>query len=302
MDLDVSALKFNPSYTFDCGQAFRWRPVDSQKSIWVGAIGRSVISVTRDRVRIHSQEVHAQHHSDKVLDYFTPEDDLDSILERLPKDEFLSGAIREFPGLRILTQDPWECLVSFVCSINKNIPAIKLAIENLCDRFGDPISSDIGIYHTFPSPEALANAKQSDLLSCKVGFRWKYIKYIAMKIQSGELNLESLRNLSYEDARQAIVSKLSGRTFGVGPKVADCALLFSLHKTNAFPIDVWMSRCIREHYASMLRIEKTVLKKSLTPRTYALLSGTMRLHFGKYAGYAQQYLYMKTRTDSLYSR
>ncbi len=304
IEIDLSHLKFAASYTFDCGQVFRWRPIDTAKGEWLGVIADSLVRVEKTSVKIFSAD--GSNHKNQrnlIADYFTPDHDLDSILRTLPQDEFLSASIKEFPGLRLLTQDPWECLISFVCSINKNIPAIKLAIENLCERFGSPIHTELGRFYSFPSPGTLASAKKSELLSCKVGFRWKYIKYIAGKVSSGELDLDSLKQLNYDEAREALVSEISGRTFGVGPKVADCALLFSLRKTEAFPMDIWMIRCIKKHYADSLGIKDNALKnESLSSKAYARISKTMREHFGKYAGYAQQYLYMKTRSESLHSR
>lgn len=302
-ELDLSGLKFEPSRTFDCGQVFRWRPKDIDKREWIGIIHNLVVLVRKNSVKIVSEGPNSGIQNDMIVDYFTPNHDLDSILNLLPHDEFLTASISEFSGLRLLTQDPWECLISFVCSINKNIPGIRVAIENLCARFGSPIYSDLGTFYSFPTPDALAHSKKADLLACKVGFRWKYIKYIALKVASGELDLDSLRQLDYEQARKILVSKLSGRTFGVGPKVADCVLLFSLQKTDAFPIDVWMIRCIRRHYSDLLGINSSLLaSKSLSSRAYAIITETMRTHFGKHAGYAQQYLYMKTRNDSLHSR
>ncbi len=304
IEIDLSGLKFQPTYTFDCGQVFRWRPTDAKKQEWVGVIDNFVVRVRNADVKIVSWEgPSSEIERNSIIDYFSPEHDLDSILGLIPCDEFLSASIREFPGLRLLTQDPWECLISFVCSINKNIPAIRLAIENLCARFGNPIHSDLGKFYSFPTPDSLAHSKKPELLACKVGFRWKYIKYIAQKVSSGELDLDSLRLLDYERARTMLVSELSGHTFGVGPKVADCALLFSLQKTEAFPIDIWMIRCIKEHYANSLGMDRSLLKsESLSTKSYAAVSKIMRTHFGEYAGYAQQYLYMKTRSDSLHSR
>ena len=303
IELDLSGLKFEPSHTFDCGQVFRWRPADTDKREWIGIIRDVVVLVTKSGVKIASEGSNSVIQNEMIMDYFTPNHDLDSILHILPEDDFLTASIREFPGLRLLTQDPWECLISFVCSINKNIPGIRVAIENLCARFGSPIYADIGTFYSFPTPDALAHSKKPDLLACKVGFRWKYIKYIAQKVASEELDLNSLRQLDYEQARKILVSKLSGRTFGVGPKVADCALLFSLQKTDAFPIDVWMIRCIRRHYADLLGINPSLLKsESLSSNAYSIIAETMRTRFGKFAGYAQQYLYMKTRNDSLHSK
>jgi N-glycosylase/DNA lyase len=302
LELDASQLHINPSHTFSCGQAFRWHPLDQKGSKWIGVVGRNVLAVTRDTVKIYSDNSEKNNdEKERIMDYFAFDEDLHRVFQDLPKDPYLLTAIQEFEGLRLLSQDPWECLVSFLCSINKNIPSIQRIIENLCNRFGERIETDVGKYRSFPSPQSLANSKESDLLSCKVGFRSKYLRFIAKKIVSGELDLDKLKDLSYEQAKGILVSKISGKTFGVGNKVADCALLFSLKKREAFPIDVWMLRCIRSHYAKRFEINVSALK-SLSPKNYEIISKDLRSYFGKHSGYAQQYLYMKTRTDAIYSR
>ncbi|MGI0090375.1 MAG: DNA glycosylase, partial [Nitrososphaerales archaeon] len=235
--------------------------------------------------------------SNLVEIYFSASDDLDSILASFPQgDENLLNATQMFSGLRLLTQDPWECLISFVCSINCNIPSIKLKIENLSRRFGDEIESGLDCkWYSFPSPRSLARAEKRELLDCKVGFRWKYIKFIAKKVETGDLDLEKLSRLKYQEALSELISEISGNTFGVGPKVADCVLLYALHKTEAFPIDVWILRCLKQYYRDLIKIRNC---NSLTPKTYFELSELMREKFGSCAGYAQLFLYAKMRHDA----
>jgi N-glycosylase/DNA lyase len=282
--------------TLDSGQAFRWTPVDATRQTWIGIISDKIVKVTRDEARVLAGPTRIP---ELLPSYFSVDDDLDSIFSTFPSDETLESATSELHGLRLLTQDPWECLISFVCSINCNIPSIRIKIENLSRRYGRKIDTPLdSSAYSFPSPESLAKATKRDLLKCRLGFRWKYVRFIARKVVEGNLDLEKLRSASYHDAFSELVSETSGKTFGVGPKVADCALLYSLHKTEAFPIDVWILRCLKQFYGDEAGMSNL---KSLTPKKYVAISEAMRQKFGKYAGYAQLYLYVKMRGDSNHS-
>ncbi len=287
---------FDPSITLDSGQAFRWNPLDESNQVWVGVVSDKVVKVTK-REAVVLGEIHRD--PEFIQRYFSPSDDLESIFSTFPPDETLDSARRELNGLRLLSQDPWECLISFVCSINCNIPSIRLKIENLSRRYGKKIDTPLNLNaYSFPSAESLSKASKRDLLACRLGFRWKYVKFIAKKVTAGHLDLERLRTVSYYDAFPELISETSGNTFGVGPKVADCALLYSLHKTEAFPIDVWILRCLKQFYHDEIEIKNL---NSLTPKRYFAVSEAMRRRFGKYAGYAQLYLYVKMRGDSNHS-
>ena len=151
---------------------------------------------------------------------------------------------------------------------------------------------DLKLY-SFPTPEALAKASKRDLLGCRLGFRWRYVRYIAKHVASGDHNLDSLNSKSYSVAQNELMSSTSGKTQGVGPKVADCALLYSYHKTESFPIDVWILRCLDRYYGSLQN------PNHLSKRSYSCLSESMRKRFGRYAGYAQLYLYVAMRTNTI---
>ncbi len=294
---------FDPTNTFTCGQAFRWFPAGKLKKEWLGIASGYIIRATNKGVELVNRPDHTKDFPRFAKRYFSLDDDMFHIFSSMPKDEYMDSAVKKFRGLRILTQDPWECLISFVCSINKNIPSIRAEIESLCRRFGEPIQFGNNRFFSFPDPKKLAKATKNEILSCNVGFRWKYIKFISESVASGELELESRTRRTYADAREQLISELSGLTFGVGPKVCDCELLFSFHKLEAFPIDVWMLRCIRNNYAEKLEIQGLVNgRRGLTPRTYEKIGDAMRSYFGEYAGYAQQYLYMKIRNDSIQNR
>jgi N-glycosylase/DNA lyase len=302
--VSLSELDFDPVNTFESGQTFRWYPIDGDKKKWVGIVSGSVIKASRDVAIIVAQDYYQSSNRSPVElleDYFSFNDRLDQIISSFPKDDFLSKAIREFGAIRVLTQNPWECLVSFICSIDSNIPSIRKKIENLCSRFGKKISSDsVRTYYSFPEPKILSRASAKELISCKLGFRWKYVKFVAQRVAEGDLDLESLNRMPYTDAHNRLVSRTSGLTFGVGPKVADCALLFSFHKTEAFPIDVWIRRCLDRNYSNITSLDP-VANKTGAFKSYYKLSERMRSFFGKYAGYAQQYLYIKTRSEAIRS-
>ncbi len=168
---------------------------------------------------------------------------VDSLIEG--SDEFLREAAAYGRGIRILRQDPFEMLISFIISQNKNIPSIKTCIERICRDYGSCQEDNIrGIaYYTFPSPEIMASAKQEDLRALKLGYRDEYIIGASKAVTSGELNMEALKDCSHEEAVKALKN-----IKGIGDKVANCISLFGLHHIEAFPIDVWMKRVITEFY------------------------------------------------------
>jgi N-glycosylase/DNA lyase len=301
--LNLLRYSFDPTITFDSGQVFRWKQFQTSRGYeWIGIVSNKLVRIDARKAEcIASIRANRRvEFEEEITKYLSLQDNLDQIHSTFPKDPLLNDSIREYTGLRILTQDPWECLVSFVCSINKNIPSIKRIIELLSKKFGSKISSSYPISHTFPDPSSLAKASKNDLISCKLGFRWKFVQFIAKQVQSGKLDLEEVNRKSYEGARRELISELSGKTFGVGPKVADCVLLFSMHKLESFPIDIWMQRCIRTYYTSKLNLDCSLQdSKWLTAKRYEMIRRKATEYFGRYSGYAQQYLYMRIRKDSI---
>ncbi len=294
---------FDPEVTFESGQTFRWkRFVTKDEPSWIGVISNYVVRMRRRKAECiatsKESDSNRSNFSDDIANYLSTNDDVDTIVQSFPREEYLQNAVKSFDGLRVLTQDPWECLISFVCSINKNIPAIKMMLELLSMKFGSKIRSSNEVFYSFPKPSTLAKASKIDLLACKVGFRWRFIRFIANQVSSGKLDLKSVSQKSYGQARDELISELSGTTFGVGPKVADCVMLFSMHKMEAFPVDVWMLRCIQSIYSQKMGLQDILRdKKSLTRSTYDLVHKRAHEYFGRYCGYAQQYLYMKIRDD-----
>jgi N-glycosylase/DNA lyase len=228
--------------------------------------------------------------------YFRLDDDLPKIYSQIVKDQHIKAAVERFEGLRLLRQEPWECLISYVCATNKNIPAIKDMIFRLCENFGERLLFEGREFYTFPTPNDLANADIEELRACKLGFRAERVQNAAKKVNSKELSLEALHKISYEEAWEELL-KLPG----VGPKVADCVLLFSLDKLEAFPIDVWMKRIVMKHYHDHFErsfVKRVSGKKSLSRAEYRKIGLFGRKYFGKFVGYAQEYLYHYERRMS----
>jgi N-glycosylase/DNA lyase len=166
-------------------------------------------------------------------------------------------------------------------------------LKNLSRKFGIKKEIDNKIFFTFPTMENLYKASINDLCSCSVGYRAKAIKSIAEKVVTGALTVDELYRSNYDEARKILTS-----VYGIGNKIADCILLFSLEKTEAFPIDVWMGRAIFKYYRRLINSRNSTkmnANKKLSDKQYSILSEIMRNHFGKYGGYAQQYLFYHIR-------
>jgi N-glycosylase/DNA lyase len=277
-----SSFPFNLDFTLCCGQAFRW---NRRGQWWYGVVRSRVLKARQDNDGLEIENADVKF----AKNYFGLDDDLPRILSQLSKDEHIKRVVKMFKGLRILRQDPWECLISYICATYKNIAAIKHMLLNLSRNFGERISLDGYDFHLFPQPETLANATTTELTRCGLGFRARYVRETARMVRENDHDFNALKETSYEKAR----TELLGFP-GVGLKVADCVSLFSLGKLEAFPIDVWIRRVILRHYSNHLTIElaKSIsCKESLSKADYERLSLFGRQYFGQYAGYAQEYLY-----------
>jgi N-glycosylase/DNA lyase len=285
----LDCVPFNFDVTLCCGQVFRW---DKKGDWWYGVAGGKAIKVRQ----VDGELEFANADTEFVENYFGLDDDLQKISATVGRDAHIRQALREFWGLRIIRQDPWECLISYICSTYKNIPAIRHMLLNLSRRFGEKTVLDGREFFTFPTPERLAGAALKDLLDCGLGYRAKYVQETSKRIFENSFELESLRQLPYPQAKKQICSFA-----GVGPKVADCVLLFSLGKTEAFPVDRWIERVILNHYAEKLPPElsqKLQQRRALSNADYDRLNVFGREYFGEYAGYAQEYLYHYERVKA----
>jgi N-glycosylase/DNA lyase len=279
MKLNVA---FNLDVTLCCGQVFRWA---KKGEWWYGVAADKAFKIRQVRAELEFVNVDEKF----VTYYFGLGDDLQKIRGRISKDQHIERALREFWGLRIVRQDPWECLVSYICATFKSIAAIKQMLLKLSKAFGERTVLDGCDFYMFPAPEKLAKATASSLAKCGLGYRAKYVLETSKRISEGAFDLENLRKMSYQQAKKTLCS-----FSGVGLKVADCVLLFSLGKLEAFPVDVWVKRAVLNHYTEHFPkefIQKISCNRSFSNAEYERLNAFGRDYFGEYAGYAQEYLY-----------
>jgi N-glycosylase/DNA lyase len=227
---------FDVGLCLDCGQAFRWKQNDAGE--WYGiAYGKSLrIKQEGDCITLYNTT------QEDFLTVWQKYFDLDRDYEKILlsyTDENLQTACKEYPGIRILKQDEWEAICSFIISANNNIPRIKGIIERLCESFGE----DTGAGYTFPSAKTLADLTVEDLAPLRAGFRAKYILDAAKKIAYGEVDIEKIKTLPFDQAKAELL-----KIKGVGEKVAQCALLYGFGRIEAFPVDVWVKRIVEELY------------------------------------------------------
>lgn len=266
------------SSTLESGQAFRW----VRRGFWhYGFIQETLVALRQDNNQIYlrsSSSSPPEQIKAALRKYLRLDDNIESIYLRIDTDPYMHEAIAKYHGLRILRQDPWECLVSFICSANSNIPRISATMRSICEAYGQQQNIGNHIDYSFPSPKILADAGEYALRELKMGFRAKYVARAAERIASGDIQLEPLRLLPYQQAKETLMSLA-----GVGDKVADCVLLFSLDKLDACPIDRWVRRAIEDWYIHGAM------------RTYSDIRAWSLDQWGEYAGYAQQYLFHSKR-------
>ncbi len=207
--------------------------------------------------------------------YFRLEDDVDGIFQDITGDPRVAEMVLKHRGLRLLRTEPWECLIAFICSANSNIPRIHSNMESMAEAFGRPLTLDGHTRYSFPTPKALARAGETVLRALGLGFRAPYVAQAATAVAEGRLDLDALRHMSYQEAQARLMEQP-----GIGPKIADCVLLHSLDKLEAFPIDVWVRRALREWYFPDRK-----------PPTDRVMNEWAQGYFGRYAGYAELYLF-----------
>jgi N-glycosylase/DNA lyase len=267
--------------TLDSGQAFRWQRCAPG---WAGVIGAHWVWLRCDEFSITAETALPTSNWDWLEDYLQIHVDLPAVIRTFPDDEPMRAASNACRGLRLLRQEPWECLASFILSSTKQILQIRQIVSLLCERFGEPLTTSPSFPRAsgFPSPEQLARASEADLRSCKMGFRAPYLLETARAIAGGQFVLERLRGLSDESARAALM-----QLPGVGRKIADCVLLFAYGFQSAFPVDVWVMKALQQLYFPRRRVSLRRLHQFAAT------------HFGPNAGYAQQYLFHYMRTKHI---
>jgi len=265
----LGVRNFNLNHTLKSGQLFRYVSVGEHFHIHSGS---HLFKIWQKGGRIFFEGVGEEF----ISRFFRLDDNLEEIYSQIGKDPFITKAIELYRGLRLIRQDPWECLISFLCSSVKNIPHIKCIVEGLCRHYGDAVS--LGHYrgYGFPSPGQIFGGR--DLERIKAGFRARYLLGISRRTTVREL--EELRKLEYRDAKKELMALP-----GVGEKIADCVLLYSLDFTEAFPVDTWIRKAMRIGYHGGENLPDRRIRE--------FAQG----YFGRYAGYAQLYLYHFARNQ-----
>jgi N-glycosylase/DNA lyase len=278
LEIFLPAKDYDLAATLDSGQVFRWR---QENGLWHGVIGKNRVRLKQERDGIWAGADAPVENWDWLRKFLQTEIDLETVLRTFPDDEPMNHAVAACRGLRVLRQEPWECLASFILSATKQIVQIRQIVAHLCECFGEELAGDASgnLRYAFPSPEKIAGATELDLRKCKMGFRAPNLLGTARQIAEGKLDLTALGSLPYAEARERLMSLR-----GVGGKIADCVLLFAYRFDSAFPVDVWVERALRTLYFPRRRVNEKKL------RHFAAT------HFGPHAGYAQQYLFHYMRT------
>lgn len=260
---------FNLNDIFSCGQCFRFNRINNCDNIYSGVAFSKYLKIEQTNDSLILYNTTKEDFENIWQNFFDLSTNYSQIIDSFSDDEHLYTAAKAYPGIRILRQEMWETLLSFIISQNNNIPRIKGIIENISKKCGKPIGEFDGqMRYSFPSPEAIYNAGVDEIFALKTGFRAKYIFDAAKKVSLNEINLEDILKMNTQDAMQELM-----KIKGVGPKVALCTLLFGFGKHDAFPVDVWVKKVLSKYYSQ---------KPSV--------------HFeGQNAGIAQQYLFYYER-------
>jgi len=272
--MKLNLKDFNIEQIAESGECFRWNKLEENKYIGVIMGGVCIVEQNGEEVTFDSNL------PDEVIKhYFDLARDYSKIKEFYKNDDILVKAIKYGEGIRILNQEKFETLISFIISANNNIPRIKKSVEKIAEKYGKKIEYKGETYFAFPTPEELSKATMEELRECGVGFRDKYIKEAAKMVAKFHIDLEVISNLSTEECKKELI-----KIKGVGSKVADCVMLFSMEKADAFPVDVWIKRIMENLY-----IKQEVTLKEI--EKYA------KERFGEYAGIAQQYLFVYAKDN-----
>jgi len=275
----IEVRDYDLAATLASGQAFRWELRDGW---WEGVVAGRWVRLRQSDKGISAEAAESVVDWTWLTHYLQTDVDLKAVIKTFPQDEPLRASIAACRGLRLLRQDPWECLASFILSSTKQIVQIQQIVQSLCECFGARVSVPQGHApgHAFPTAAQIASATEAGLRACKMGFRAPNLLATAKRVAAGEIDLPALANCDYATARNALV-----QLPGVGEKIANCALLFACGFQEAFPVDVWVRKALLQLYFPRRR-----------PSPQRLLNFT-RTYFGPNPGYAQQYLFHYIRTQ-----
>lgn len=279
-DLVITGLRdFDLKHIFDCGQCFRWN--EDADGSWIGVARGKALRIKQDGDSVTLLSTSEEDFKNVWYDYFDLARDYSEIKKSLSGDSVMRTAISYGEGIRILNQDLWETVVSFIISASNNIPRIKGIVERLCKLYGEKIEYMGEVYYSFPNAETLASLTLEDIAPIRAGFRDKYILDAARRFASGDIAEKYIRSLDAECAKKELM-----RINGIGNKVANCILLFGLSHTEAFPVDVWIKRIMEYCYFDGERNTQEV-------------SAFAEDKFGALGGFAQQYLFFYAREGKI---
>ena len=283
--IEIPAADFDLQKTLDSGQVFHWEKVDGS---FVGTIGKLPVYVEQNsralKVRFGGppKPLREPRGLPGIVEcYFALDHPLAEICASFPKDPVMNAARDFCRGLRIIRQPKWECLATFICSSMKQVAHIRQISLGLRKRFGEQRRIGDHLVYTFPSAQRLTEAFETELRECKLGYRAKNLRATARLVSSGKADLEAWSALGDDELRKQLCALP-----GVGPKIANCVMLFAYERLRAFPVDVWIERVLRQSYFSR--------RKKMTARRLRRFSET---YFGEHGGYAQQYLFHHARTS-----
>lgn len=275
---------FNLVHIFECGQCFRWN-IENDGS-YTGVIKSGVVNVKQDGEKFIFTGNISGNLEEIITEYFDLKTNYNDLKEKLSKiDEYMSESIKFGNGIRILNQDLWECIISFIISANNNIPRIKKIIERISEKYGNELEFAGKKYYTFPTAQALSKASVEDLRELGLGFRDKRVYTTTKMILEDQIDLEALKKSGNTQYIEEQLLKLDG----VGEKVANCIMLFSLKRFDVFPVDVWVRRVMNDlyiHNEDEEKVNKKELKKLAEDK------------FSELSGLAQQYLFYWKRESA----
>ncbi len=274
--MDNPHFDVNVHDTINSGQIFVW---ENYKNMWFVINGQNVIVIRQNPSEVLKL-------SNEAKKFFRNDDDFKDIVRSISRDKIVKNAVKHYPGLRITRQEPFQCYISFIVSANSNIPNIRMRLQKLCRKFGAKTYVEKREFFVFPTPQILASATISDLLECGLGYRAKYVKSASHAVVSEEIDFDYLKKTKYQIAKESLL-----KIPGIGGKVADCILLFSLEKLEAFPIDTWMTKIMQKYYPSKFSLGKN----TITKKRYERIHQEVIDYFGNFAGYSQQFLFKMER-------
>lgn len=265
--IELSTKDFDIRQILDCGQIFRYEKIDEGKYFVYSLDKRCLVEQKGDCVKIYSKD------KDYFWHYFDLDRDYSEIKDMLRQKPFMANAVEYGSGIRILNQDRWEMLISFIISANNHIPRIKGIIRRLCDKLG----KDMGEYKAFPTAQSMASEGEAFYAELGAGYRAKYLADTAHRVAEG-FDLERIENMQADKANKYLCNLL-----GVGEKVADCILLFGYHKSDVFPVDTWIRKVYKDIFGETCENKKIIRERLIN------------LYSKELAGYAQQYLFFNKR-------